>query len=157
VSAGTVPLPDDDLVEADLRRLAGLADPVPAGWRVAARAAVAWLALDGEPAALVYDAVSGRERPLDGARLAPVTMRELRYEVGERAVDLELDVGSDRVRVLGRLTPAREVEVTVTWPEGRCLVTSDDRGVFHVDELPRRPLCLLVAGEEPVRTGWILT
>jgi hypothetical protein len=157
VSTGTVPLPDDDLVEADLRRLAVQADPVPAGWGVAARAAVAWLALDGEPAALAYDSVSGRERPLDGVRLQAVTMRELRYAVGERAIDLELDVGSDRLRVLGRLTPAREVEVTVTWPEGRCVVTSDDRGVFHVDELPRRPLCLLVTGDEPTKTGWILT
>jgi hypothetical protein len=157
VSAGTVPLPDDDLVEAELRRLAGQADPVPAEWGDAARAAVAWLALEGEPALLAYDSVSGRERPLEGTRLTAVTMRELRYQVGDQAIDLELDVGSDAVRILGRLAPAREVEVTVTWPEGRRLVVSDDRGVFHLDELPRRPLCFLVAGEEPTKTGWVVT
>lgn len=157
MSADTVPLPDDDLFEAELRRLAALADPVPDEWRAAAEAGAVWLALEGEPSELAYDSVSARERPLEGVRLAGVTMRELRWSSGHQSVDLELDVGVDRVRALGRLSPARRAEVTAAWPEGYRVVLADERGLFHLDELPRRPLCFLVAGEEPTKTGWILT
>src|SRR5262245_14240207 len=157
MSASPVPLPDDDLLDAELRRVAAVADPVPAAWRQAALDAVAWLALDGEPAALAYDSISSRERPLDGVRLTEVTMRELRYSVhGGQALDLELDVGVDKLRVLGQLVPARPAEVTVTWPGGQRVIQADERGVFHVDELPRGPLCFQVVGEEPTKTGWIL-
>jgi hypothetical protein len=150
------PLPDDEVVEAGLRRLVALADPVPAGWREVAAAAGAWLALDGEPAVLAYDSVSGRERPLDGVRLAGVTMRELRFTGALGDIDLELDVGSDQVRLRGRLTPPGPADVTVAWPTGRREVAADDRGTFHAEDLPRQPLCLLVAGEEPTKTGWIV-
>jgi len=157
MSASPVPLPDDDLLDAELRRVAALADPVPAGWREAAVDAVAWLALDGEPAALAYDSISSRERPLDGVRLTEVTMRELRYSArGGQALDLELDVGVDKLRALGQLVPGRPAEVTVCWPGGQRVVQADERGVFHIDELPRCPLCFQVGGEEPTKTGWIL-
>ncbi len=156
MSASALPLPDDDLLDAELRRIVAVADPVPPAWRDAALAAVGWLALDGEPAELVYDSISCRERPLDGVRLTEVAMRELRYARGAEAVDLELDVGADKLRALGALVPARPAEVTVTWPEGSRVVVADERGLFHLDELPRRPLCFLLAGEDPIKTGWIL-
>jgi hypothetical protein len=105
---------------------------------------------------LAYDSVSGRERPLDGVRLAGVTMRELRFTGALGDIDLELDVGSDQVRLRGRLTPPGPAEVTVAWPTGRREVAADDRGTFHAEDLPRQPLCLLVAGEEPTKTGWIV-
>ena len=156
MSAIPLPVPDDEVVESELRRLVALADPVPAGWRRVAVACGAWLAIDGEPAVLAYDSVSGRDRPLDGARLAAVTMRELRFTSAGGDVELELDVAPDRVRLRGRLTPARPAEITVAWPTGRHDVAADDRGTFYADDLPRQPLCLLVGGEEPTKTGWIV-
>jgi hypothetical protein len=59
--------------------------------------------------------------------------------------------------VLGRVVPGRSVDVVALWPEGRRETASDDRGTFRFDELPRRPLCVHVTGEHPVKTGWIIT
>jgi hypothetical protein len=39
------------------------------------------------------------------------------------------------------------------WPEGRQATTADDRGAFRFDDLPRRPVCFVVAGESPVKTA----
>jgi hypothetical protein len=156
VSAVPLPLPDDEVVEAELRRLVALADPVPAAWREVAEACGAWLAIDGEPAVLAYDSVSGRERLFDGVRLGAITLRELRFSGAGGDIDLEIDVGGDRVRLLGRLSPPRPAEVTVAWPTGCQVMAADDRGTFHADDLPCQPLCLVVAGEEPTKTGWIV-
>ncbi len=155
-AAGT---PGDDALLAELRRVAATADPVPAGWRETAMTSFAWTSIDAEPAQLTYDSrsephvatsiggdeVSGRAGPA----------REVRYTRGSLAIGLELDVGADKVRVLGRLTPGRTAIVVALWPEGRAEATTDDGGTFRFDELPRRPLCVVVLGEAPVKTGWI--
>jgi hypothetical protein len=43
------------------------------------------------------------------------------------------------------------------WPEGQQATTADDLGAFRFDDLPRQPVCFVVAGESPVKTGWILS
>jgi hypothetical protein len=155
VTSSEAPPTDEDALEADLRRIAALADPVPDSWRTAAEASVAWLRLDGDPGDLAYDSLSGRDQPT-GVQIAGVAWRELRYRYGGDAIELELDVGDERVRVLGRLDPGRSADVAAVWPEGRRVVVADDDGRFHFDELPCRPLCFLVAGDHPVKTGWIM-
>ena len=149
------PPPGNDALAAELHRVVGLADPVPDGWRSAAAGAFAWAAIDAAPTRLDYDSRAvpgGRAGGLPGA--AP---REVRYVAGPVAIALELDVGADKVRAVGRVTPARRVGVTVLWPEGRRDEETDEAGTFRVDELPRRPLCVVVRGSEPVKSGWIVT
>jgi hypothetical protein len=133
-----------------------VADPVPESWRTAAERAVAWLRLEGEPVDLAYDSLSGRDQSTGGVQVAGLAWRELRYQRGDDGIELELDVGDDRVRVLGRLHPGRPAEVAAVWPEGRRVAVADEDGQFHFDELPCRPLCFRVAGERPAKTGWIM-
>jgi hypothetical protein len=157
MTSSAVPPTDEDALEADIRRIVSLADPTPEAWRTDAEASAAWLRLEGRPVELAYDLVSGRDQPVGGVQVAGLVWRELRYELGGRGIELELEVGEDRVRVLGRLRPGRPAEVVAVWPEGRRSAVADDGGQFHFDELPYRPLCfVVVGGDEPAKTGWIM-
>ncbi|HEX5944635.1 MAG TPA: hypothetical protein VFY82_00080 [Acidimicrobiales bacterium] len=154
------PVPDPagelDAVAAELRRVLALADPVPDEWRGDAGAAFDWVGVDAAVAHLTYDS-----RALQGGRVGTglgtaATLRTLRFSVLQLTVELELDVGVDELRVFGRLRPARAAEIVVRWPDGQVATTSDCEGTFRLDELPRRPLCLHVAGDPAVKTGWIV-
>ena len=52
MSHTAVPLPTDDALVDELRRLAAFADPLPAAWRAAATASYGWHRIEAEPAAL---------------------------------------------------------------------------------------------------------
>jgi hypothetical protein len=149
--------PGDDSLLADLHRVVAVGDPVPDDWRAAASSSFRWSSIDAEAAELAYDSISGRDRRIGGGHISGFALRELRYVAGARAIELELDVGDDKLRVLGRLIPARRADVVATWPEGRRVTTTDDDGAFRFDELPRRPLSVYVTGDHRVKTGWILT
>lgn len=145
-----------DALATELRRVVALADPVPDGWRGAAVAAYAWAATDASAAHLAYDS-----RAVQGGRVGTMqgtgaTLRTMRFGVEPLAVELDLDVGADKLRVTGRVRPARAVEIVAIWPEGRVATTSDGEGVYRFDELPHRPLCLHVTGDPAVKTGWII-
>jgi hypothetical protein len=156
MTAAAAPPPGDDALDAELRRVAALADPVPDAWRDVARAGFAWATIDAAPAQLTYDSRSSRGERLGGGPLSGAA-RQLRYLAsGPLGVEVEIDVGADKLRVLGRLVPARVAEVVALWPGGRREAVSDAGGTFRVDELPRLPLCLHVCGEQPVKTGWIV-
>jgi hypothetical protein len=157
MSHTSAPLPTDDALVDELRRVRALADPVPAAWRQAALASLAWQDIDAEPAALAYDSLSGRDPRLAGGQPGTQAVRELRYAAGAAGLSLEVDLNADRLRVVGEVSPAAPVEVVAVWPEGRQATTTDDRGAFRFDDLPRRPVCFVVAGESPVKTGWILS
>jgi hypothetical protein len=155
VTAGTPPA--DDALLSELRRAATVADPVPGDWPAAASVAFAWSALPEQPAKLAYDSLAGRDRRLGGMQVIGLVLREMRWVAGTRAVELEIDVAVDRVRIIGRATPGRSVAVEALWPEGRRSTETDETGMFRFDELPRRPVCLVVRGDAPFRTGWILS
>jgi hypothetical protein len=72
-------------------------------------------------------------------------------------VELELDIGADKLRVVGRIRPARRASVVAVSTGGRAVAHADESGTFRVDELPRRPFCVLVDGPHPVKTGWVVT
>ena len=156
MSHTSAPLPTDDALVDELRRVRALADPVPAAWRQAALASLAWQDIDAEPAALAYDSLSGRDPRLAGGQPGTQAVRELRYAAGAAGLSLEVDLNADRLRVVGEVSPAAAVEVVAVWPEGRQATTADDRGAFRFDDLPRRPLCLVIGGDAPLKTGWIL-
>ena len=149
--------PGDDALVAELRRVAALADPVPHRWHEAATSSFAWVAIDAVPAHLAYDSRSARGGRVGGALPSGSAPREVRYVAGPLAIELELDVGADKLRVLGRVTPSTRVDVVAAWPEGRREATSDDSGTFRFAELPRRPLSVYVAGAHAIKTGWIVT
>jgi hypothetical protein len=149
--------PGPDTLAAELRRVTALADPLPESWRAVAAASFAWAAIDAVPATLSYDSRTadigrGGRAPLSGG-----AWREVVYSAGPLTVELGVDVGADKVRLLGRVVvPARRSAVVALWPEGRSETVSDDSGSFRFDELPRRPLCLHVTAEPPVKTGWVI-
>jgi hypothetical protein len=145
---------DDDALLAALRQAVAAADPVPDDWHEAAGSSFAWAAIDAEPATLAYDSCSTVGPP--GAVLTGPVVRELRFTSGPLSIELDVQVSGDTLRVLGRVTPGRSVEVLALWPEGKTDVTSDDGGRFRFDELPGRPLCVVVGGERPVKTGWVV-
>jgi hypothetical protein len=153
----SAPLPTDDALVDELRRVRAVADPVPDAWLRAAIAGLGWRGIDAEPATLAYDSLSGRDPRLGGGSPGTQVVRELRYAAGAAGLSLELDLNDDRLRVVGEVSPPAAVEVVAMWPEGRLATTADDQGAFRVDDLPRRPLCFVVGGESPVKTGWILT
>jgi hypothetical protein len=157
----------DEHLADEVGRVVRVADPVPASWKAAARAAYAWTAIAGDPARLAYDSlvtgadegVAARRSGADGDGPQPLSgsvPRSLRYTCGQSAVELDLDVGSDKLRVVGRVVPAASVEVVAHWPGGRRSVASDAAGGFRFDELPRRPLCFEVTGPVPVKSGWVV-
>jgi hypothetical protein len=149
--------PSHDALAAELHRAVVTADPVPGAWRAAARACFAWTAVDATPALMVYDSLAARgDRGGDrrvGVAPAP---RELRFAAGTLTVEVDLDTGADKLRLVGRLTPARATAVVAFWPEGAAEARSDEAGVFRLDELPRRPLALHVRDAPAVKTGWIV-
>jgi hypothetical protein len=146
-----------DALAAELRRLVAHADPMPDPWRPVAEESFSWLAIEASQARLSYD--SRLTSPLAGpgvAHLAGATPREVRWRTASRGVEVELDIGADKLRVVGRVVPGGHVEVAALWPEGRRAVASDDGGIFRFDDLPRRPLCFVIAGDDPVKTGWVV-
>lgn len=147
---------DHDVLGDELRRIVALADPVPDAWRSAASASFAWAALEGEPAHLVYDSradLAGRPGGSPGPDGAQPVVR---YSTGATTIEVELDAGADKVRLVGRVVPGRRAMLVVAWPGGHHTTVVDDDGAFHVDELPRSPLCLQLTGDEPVKSGWIV-
>lgn len=149
--------PTDDALLSELRRAAMVGDPVPGDWPAAASVAFVWSALPEQQATLAYDSLSGRDRRLGGMQIVGLVLREMRWVAGARAAELEIDVAVDKVRVVGRVTPGEAVAVHVLWPEDGRSTEADETGAFRFDELPRRPLCLVVHGDGPFKTGWILS
>ena len=145
-----------DALAGELRRVVALADPVPDGWRAVATAAFGWAAIDAAAAVLVYDSQAVQGGRVGTTHATGSTRREMRFAAGALAVELELDVGDDAVRVVGRLLPGRAVDVVALWPGGQVATTSEGDGSYRFDDLPRRPLCLHVAGAPALKTGWIV-
>lgn len=151
------PGPGHDALAAELARVATLADPVPDDWRASASSSFAWMRVAGVPASLAYDSWAERTEPGGDRRPAGTVPREVVYSAESLAIELELDVGADSVRVVGRVLPGRRAGVVALWPEGRSETTCDDTGAFHFDELPRQPISIHVTGDLPVKTGWVTT
>jgi hypothetical protein len=151
----------DDLLVAELRRVAGVADPVPPGWTDAARGAFAWAAVPGASARLTYDSRTAASGGRGDVLLTGSASRTVRFTAGAGParveVELELDIGADKVQVLGRVRPGRRANVVALSTGGRTIAHTDESGTFRVDELTRRPFCVLVDGPQPVKTGWIVT
>jgi hypothetical protein len=151
----------DDLLVAELRRVAGVADPVPPGWADAAHGAFAWATVPGVPARLTYDSRTAASSGRGDVLFAGPAQRTMRFTAGagpaRAELELELDIGADKVRVLGRVRPGRRATVVALSTAGRTVAHADDSGTFRFDELPRRPFCVVIDGPQPLKTGWVVT
>ncbi len=150
---------------AEVQRMMATRDPVPTGWQDAARSAYAWHTLDAAPAERVYDSTTTPfpgAGPGAGARAAAAgpagaqPVRRIRFSAAHDGVELAVDTNGDEVLLVGQVASGRAVAVTARWPGGERTARTDDGGGFRFHSLPVAPLCLQVAGDHPLKTGWIL-
>jgi hypothetical protein len=151
----------DDLLVAELRRVSGVADPIPPGWAEAAHGAFVWATLGGVSTRLTYDSRTAASRGRGDVLFTGPAQRTVRFTAGAGLarveVELELDIGADKVRLVGHVRPGRRSTVVVLSTTGRTVAHADESGTFRVDELPRRPFCVLIEGPQPFKTGWVVT
>lgn len=144
---------EHDALEAQLRELARLHDPVPDDVTVAAELAFSMRSLDAELADLAYDSL------LDEPVLAGVRgsgSRQLSFEASGLSVEVEVATGV-RHRLVGQVVPARPGTIEVRHPGGTITTRVDDLGRFTVT-LPAGPFsirCPAGADGRPVETAWV--
>jgi hypothetical protein len=152
-----------DTILADLRRIVTAVDGVPSTVVDAAHAAFLTRDIDAEIAALISDS-----RTAEGAGTAydPVRAEEdpaqrqwlLSFQGGGVHIDIEVDDGQRRIRLLGQLDGA-PVDECVVQAEGRSTrVDLDGLGRFIVEGLAHGPIrlrCLLTDGRR-ITTTWVV-
>ena len=133
---------DDEQLIAELRRIAGLADPVPERVLNAARGSFAWRTIDAELAELAYDSALDAEAALvrsSGDR------RLLTFEAPEVALTVELEVvevAGER-RLEGQLVPPQRATVEVRHQGGTVMAEADELGLFSAAGLEHGPVSLV--------------
>jgi hypothetical protein len=155
---------EDDLLIAELRRIAGEVDQVPDAVVAAARAAILARDLDHKLAALVADSADAEpDRPFELVRgpgaVGSTVSRLLTFSGGGVQVDLDITAaGSGRMRVIGQFSGAEVADCAVEGADavGRG-VDVDELGRFVLDGVapgPVRLRCRSTAGAL-VRTAWV--
>ncbi|KUN23503.1 hypothetical protein AQJ23_24970 [Streptomyces antibioticus] len=140
---------DADLLEEELRRAAGILDPVPAQLRQIAVEAYALHDLDAKIAELTFDSVVDAI-PVRGATDVP---RMLTFRAGEVTVDVEV-TGEG---LMGQVLPPQQASVEVlSGPQTGAPLTTDDMGRFTYGGSPAGPFALrLRTGREAIVTDWL--
>ena len=142
---------DEEAVFADLKRVIGGSDPVPADVVEAALASRTWRRVDAELAELVYDSV------VDGALVRSSRGgRQLTFEAPELTVEVEVGPAS----LEGQLVPPQSGRVEVRHPHGSLTVAADHNGHFRVDAVLHGPVSLRCQPElgnvVPTVTSWVV-
>ena len=152
--------PAGDALLAELRRLAVALDPLPLEMVIAARAGLAWQALEAELAELVADGTDGTsgERALVGARSAG-TSRLMTFEAPGLTVEVEAVPVGDGRKIVGQLVPRQPGLVEVTHAGGTVSVVADAGGRFLAKGVVPGPMSIQVrgtAGGVTVTTDWVV-
>lgn len=141
---------DEEAVFADLKRVIGGSDPVPAEVVQAALASRTWRRVDAELAELVYDSV------VDGALVRSSRGgRQLTFEAPELTVEVEVGPGS----LEGQLVPPQPGRVEVRHSDGSLTVAADRHGHFRVEAVLHGPVslrCQPDLGNVPTVTSWVV-
>jgi hypothetical protein len=151
---------DDDLLMAELRRIAAEVDPVPPGVIEAARAAIATRHLDHELAELIADSADADSGLLFESVRGPgmAESRLLTFDGGGVQVDVDLAPMGPGLRVIGQFTGA-VTECAVERGDGDAVeVAVDELGRFVADGVPPGPIRLRYRSEigQLVRTAWLV-
>jgi len=147
----------DDPLLADLRRLAGVVDPVPDQVTAYARAALGWRRIDAELAELLVDS---QLEAASTTRSVSESERTLTFRATDLDIDVELSLGDDEIVLLGQLAPACTAAVDAQRDDGSTVATvaADELGRFRFS-LERGVRIRLVVRREPpatpVETSWI--
>lgn len=140
------------------QRLRELDDDLPAAALLtAARAAYSWRTPEGQTTPTSYDSLFDEGLATVRSTAGP---RLLSFAGGGLELDLEVSVHGSERRLLGQLSPAVRVRVSIRHGGVREVsVEPDELGHFAVDGLLPGPLsvrCDEVAGERGIVTGWVL-
>ncbi len=132
---------EDDALLAELASAVAAVDPVPEHVRIAARAAIDWLTIDAELAALVHD--SAVDEPAVAVR-GDDTARALTFEAPDLEIELEAVPEGDgaTLRITGQLVPAQTAQIAIGTGEGLVLTRADERGRFDAAGIAPGPLRL---------------
>jgi hypothetical protein len=144
-----------DLLEARLRGLASVADPVPELVLESARAAFTLRTLDAELAELVHDSAVDADLVLVRGP-GDSDVRMLSFEHGTVAVDLQVSETAKGRELLGLVTGAVG-DVEVEQAGRRTAIPLDEAGRFILSGLPAGPLRLHLRAEDgtSVATSWV--
>jgi hypothetical protein len=153
----TNPAAPDDPMLAELRRLAGVVDPVPEAVSAYARAALGWRRIDAELAELLVDS---QLEASTTTRSVSESERTLTFKASDLGIDVELQPGDDQVLLLGQLAPAGVAEIDIQADDGSVVATahSDELGRFRFSLTSGARVRLVVRREPPaapVETSWI--
>jgi hypothetical protein len=149
--------PEDDPLLAELRRLAGVVDPIPDEVTVYAKAALGWRRIDAELAELLLDS---RLEALTTTRSVSESARSLTFRASDLDVDVELEPEDEAVSLLGQLAPAGRAKIEAQRDDGTTVATADadELGRFRLSLEPGARVRLIVRRESPaapVETSWI--
>ena len=141
---------------AELRRLAGIVDPVPDEVTAYAKTALGWRRIDAELAELLVDS---RLEAL-ATRSVSESARSLTFRASDLDVDVELQSEEDGVSLLGQLAPAGSATIEAQRDDGSTVATADadELGRFRLMLEPGARVRLVVRREPPaapVETSWI--
>ena len=147
--------PENDELEAELRRLAARVDPVPPELLRGAVEAFAWRDIDAELAELVFDSLA----ELDEAVLVRGSpeRRMLSFAGGGLTIDVEVTATGPARTVMGQIVPPRRGQVDLRRPGDTVTIEADELGRFRSGPLAPGPLSLRLRTEEgaPVVTDWL--
>jgi hypothetical protein len=141
---------DEGVVFADLKRVIGDSDPVPAEVVEAAVASRTWRRVEAELAELVYDSVVDADLVRAGRG-----GRQLTFEAPELTVEVEVGL----VSLEGQLVPPQSAQVEVRHRDGSLTVAADRLGHFRVEGVPHGPVslrCQPDLGSAPTVTSWVV-
>ena len=147
----------DDPLLAELRRLAGVVDPVPDQVTAYARAALGWRRIDAELAELLVDS---QLEATAGTRSVSASERTLTFRARDLDIDVELQDGDEKVVVLGQLAPAGAAEIDAQRDDGSTVASAaaDELGRFRLSLEPGTRIRLVVRRDPPappIETSWI--
>lgn len=152
-------MPGTELNPADLRLLAEVrsvldeVDPVPDSVLTSARAALTWLTIDAELAALAEDSALASA----GVRSTGPT-RSLTFESDAGVLAFEVSGDGDARQIVGQAD--RPADLTVRHNGAPITVATDEQGRFRIDGVLAGPVSLHCVfrdtPESPIVTSWIV-
>jgi hypothetical protein len=154
-----LPLPDDEALIEDLRRITNELDPIPEHVLAAAHAAIGWRTIDAELAELIADSAVDEPALLVRGSAQP---RSLTFEAPGLTIEIEAErAAADDLHLTGQLIPPQPADVTIHQGDDLLALRADDRGRFAARGIAAGPLSLRcrlggdAGGRRFVETAWM--
>jgi hypothetical protein len=151
--SGTELNPADRALLAEVRTVLDAVDPVPDAVLNSARAALTWLTIDAELAALAEDSALASA----GVRSA-ILSRSLTFESDAGVLAFEVSGDGDVRQIVGQAD--RPADLTVRHNGDAITLATDEQGRFRIDGVLAGPVSLHCVfrdtPESPIVTSWIV-